>query len=435
MGNKMCTCAAEEIASPDKADLNLQNAPLILAKLDASAMQSGARNQTTSPRDEATTTAKEKLANIYKGISGSRESPGRQCGQMQAVGDLFIESPRLNTASDNEEEKVSPLLHKESIEQSRMKRTSYSPAPSYRSRYANNMTQAFKLPSFFSAHSASSNANDGYLILEGTLLKYKPGVTEHYLERWCRLTKNAFAYYAVRPKQGRKNIQTKPIINVSLNYVESVRRVEANIQHGGNKPGLYQFEIFLKPAADLSQIFKSSVASIEQVKGRQIFKSPKLRGGRLDESKTTQSRSIYIGGQERGSIGDAQPSKKLPTVEVVSKILGNAPLSQSIKRSRSKGWNPECRSEELLLVLDGAHFENMDEKEDYRSFKKTHRAELGQILIKEEVPRAKDLSGWTEREMEWSKAEKRLLLGCQNEDVCNHWVSVMNWILSKFYSH
>ena len=38
---------------------------------------------------------------------------------------------------------------------------------------------------------------------------------------------------------------------------------------------------------------------------------------------------------------------------------------------------------------------------------------------------------WTNRELEWYFAEDRFLFAAANEDECDKWVCIMNWLLAR----
>lgn len=38
---------------------------------------------------------------------------------------------------------------------------------------------------------------------------------------------------------------------------------------------------------------------------------------------------------------------------------------------------------------------------------------------------------WTNRELEWYFAEDRFLFAALNEDECDRWVAIMNWLLAR----
>ncbi len=512
MGNKMCTCASEEIATPDKQNLDLQIPPAEqpLKSPQEKSVELPVIMQAGAGHPEAKITEKspeQKVAVDYNKSQGKQAEPLASSIQESGpnkVGISPIISPQPNPISPTPAEKedkqktiiVSPapplsnsvllkdssLSHKPSTacepplinvprptasvaisptvlpnrqpaqQKNRRAGTSHSPSTIRRNRYTNYVTQALKISKLIpSSFASDSSVPEGKMVLEGTLLKYKPGVNESYLERWIRLSKTTFSYFANKPSTGPKTPGSmKPIIKIPLSCIDSAQRVfvetDTNYQRGGTgntKPTLYQFEIFLKPAVNISQIFKSSVSSLDQIKRRAnsltkpTFRSPDLKGGKLDESKTTQSKtpyefkSTYLGGGQDASL--CEVSTKKVRGEIMDQILEDMPLAQPVKRSRAKNWIPEHRSEELLLVLDGAHFESSAEKEEYRNYKKAHLEELKQVWVKEDQPQIQNLAKWSQREMEWSKAERRLLFAAESEEICNNWVSVINWILSKYY--
>ena len=60
--------------------------------------------------------------------------------------------------------------------------------------------------------------------------------------------------------------------------------------------------------------------------------------------------------------------------------------------------------------------------------------EASEILIRNPSSWIKSLSSnftWTNRELECYYAEDRFLFAAHNEDDCDRWVCVMNWLLSR----
>ena len=342
-------------------------------------------------------------------------------------------------------------------------------------RYNDFLAQALRSKKYFSASGASTDPQNA-VITESTLLKYKPSVTQQYLERWCQVTKSFFSYFV--SKAGPKTWQAKPLIKVPLTVIDSVQRVFVNVQGNSQdynaqknelamtrrgEPVLFQFEIFLKPTTNLSDIFKSitrtkssqhrntcrnNISSVH--KSIQLSPEPKSRA-RLNESKTTTSKtpfeikSTYLadiasdhckGMKLGGSVNDVSTRKMQP--EITDRILEDVPLA--ISKKKTQDWMPENRTEELLLVLDGAHFQSPDEKEDYRTFKAKNLAAFKQIGLKLDIapknpsawlPSYSSKSTWSHREIEWNRAERRLLFATDNEELCNSWVCVLNWLVSK----
>lgn len=56
------------------------------------------------------------------------------------------------------------------------------------------------------------------------------------------------------------------------------------------------------------------------------------------------------------------------------------------------------------------------------------------MLIRNPSSWIKSLSSnftWTNRELEWYFAEDRFLFAALNEDECDRWVTIMNWLLAR----
>jgi len=518
MGNKMCTCGSEETGQGDKANVNLlyfsgdplysrndlskfpnSNLPVIMQSGEEHAgdpysrnnePDSGRRKNNLNSRSqgkEAQNTENivhergenpniSQKQNSMQFISPSSQQPLNSINPKTPVyrnanktSQLIKSATSQKRGYPSEVDKmqtvnlVSPatvqvtpyISHRRNV-------GSVSPRTARKNRYSNYVSQALKvnklIPGSFSGDVNKSSSKER-LVIEGGLLKYKPGVNENYLERWCVLTKSFFSYFADKPIVSTKRTIQKPIIKVPLSYIDSVQKVLVEIDaeiprmsSSSSKPTkpLFQFEIFLKPNIDASQIFKSSIVSLDPLKKRAnsltrpLYKSLNLGGcgisrtGNLNESKTTTSKTPYefksqFLGQDP-NVSEIPHHKNMP--EIMDQILEDAPLIQQVKKTKAKNWIPDKRSEELLLVLDGAHFENVAEKEDYRNYKKSHLEELKQIVIKQEDQLILvSPSKWTQRELEWGKAERRLLFASSNEETCNNWVSVLNWMLSKNYSH
>lgn len=57
-----------------------------------------------------------------------------------------------------------------------------------------------------------------------------------------------------------------------------------------------------------------------------------------------------------------------------------------------------------------------------------------EIMIRNPSSWIKSLSSnftWTNRELEWYFAEDRFLFAAVNEDDCDKWVCIMNWLLAR----
>lgn len=77
------------------------------------------------------------------------------------------------------------------------------------------------------------------LLLEGMLLKYKPGASHTFIARWVQLTYESFSYF---PDQGTSRLaNTKPLAFVPLKSIEDVVTIESD-----SKEFRFLFEILLK---------------------------------------------------------------------------------------------------------------------------------------------------------------------------------------------
>jgi hypothetical protein len=57
-----------------------------------------------------------------------------------------------------------------------------------------------------------------------------------------------------------------------------------------------------------------------------------------------------------------------------------------------------------------------------------------ELLIRNPSSWIKSLSSnftWTNRELEWYYAEDRFLFAALNEDDCDKWVCIMNWLIAR----
>lgn len=60
--------------------------------------------------------------------------------------------------------------------------------------------------------------------------------------------------------------------------------------------------------------------------------------------------------------------------------------------------------------------------------------EAQEIYVRNPSSWIKSLSSnftWTNRELEWYYAEDRFLFAAMNEDDCDRWVCIMNWLLAR----
>lgn len=60
------------------------------------------------------------------------------------------------------------------------------------------------------------------VLMEGELYRYKPGLDQVYIPRWCQLTSKVFRVY--RNQMAAKGFAAKPVLAVPLYVIENVRK-------------------------------------------------------------------------------------------------------------------------------------------------------------------------------------------------------------------
>ena len=95
--------------------------------------------------------------------------------------------------------------------------------------------------------------NEGSIIYEGELLKYRPGISKDYTPRWCRLTLEGFAYYKTQWAATCSN-------KIPLAFIPLMQIKEVNIinRTGKRDQSLYEFEINLYEEDDLTKLSKTT---------------------------------------------------------------------------------------------------------------------------------------------------------------------------------
>jgi hypothetical protein len=89
--------------------------------------------------------------------------------------------------------------------------------------------------------------DDIEIIYEGELFKYKPGIKNQYMPRWCQVTKTHFLYYAEGVPYA--SYLGRPLAVIPLDSIESVKRVNVEVPERNEKYSQlknFQFEIFFR---------------------------------------------------------------------------------------------------------------------------------------------------------------------------------------------
>jgi hypothetical protein len=78
-------------------------------------------------------------------------------------------------------------------------------------------------------------------------MKYKPGMKNQYMSRWCQVTKSHFLYYAEGVPYA--SCLGRPLAVIPLDAIQSVKRVFVEVPERNEKLSHlknFQFEIFLR---------------------------------------------------------------------------------------------------------------------------------------------------------------------------------------------
>jgi len=75
--------------------------------------------------------------------------------------------------------------------------------------------------------------DDIEIIYEGELFKYKPGLKNQYMSRWCQITKSHFLYYAEGVPYA--SYFRRPLAVIPLEAIQSVKRVCVEVPEKNEK--------------------------------------------------------------------------------------------------------------------------------------------------------------------------------------------------------
>ena len=103
-----------------------------------------------------------------------------------------------SSANDENFISLNEILHNNSFTQNFFNQKSNDRSKSITtfSKKSKKTSESFQISLFRSVQEYSKGEDDSNsIILEGELLKYRPGINREYTSRWCRLTYDGFAYY------------------------------------------------------------------------------------------------------------------------------------------------------------------------------------------------------------------------------------------------
>ena len=101
-------------------------------------------------------------------------------------------------------------------------------------------------------------------LLQGNLLRFKPGFSGNYIAKWCTASKTCFAYY--RDKWAANCFFENPLQAIPINQIKYVKRVQLEIPEyskkakGKNKqPMNLQFEIVMHDNLSLPNTVEDAI--------------------------------------------------------------------------------------------------------------------------------------------------------------------------------
>ena len=97
---------------------------------------------------------------------------------------------------------------------------------------------------------------DENILKEGQLLKYRPGVSQEYTPRWCRLTVDGFAYYKTQWAATCSN--TVPLAFVPIIQIKQARILKEPKPKKKTNKSLSKFEIFILGEDEIIEISRNT---------------------------------------------------------------------------------------------------------------------------------------------------------------------------------
>jgi len=136
--------------------------------------------------------------------------------------------------------------------------------------------------------------------------------------------------------------------------------------------------------------------------------SPRKMGRARDISESPEGRSVSVAYPADGENGSGNKEMKQKRV-----------INKKILKEIQKHVKDEAHQKHIITMIE-------------ESLAKPLEAE--EIFVRNPSSWIKSLSSnftWTNRELEWYFAEDRFLFAATNEDDCDRWVCIMNWLLAR----
>ncbi|CDW80363.1 UNKNOWN [Stylonychia lemnae] len=295
------------------------------------------------------------------------------------------------------------------------------------------------------------------ILMEGSILKYKPGMNYQYRIKYLVLQKEMIQIFKSRwqaklPHQ-ESNINT--IVKIPLSIIKSCQKVKVDIAKNTRQSKTnqqwnkcYQFEVFLKDE------YQDELVHMELNQMRpqsQLCMNNPQRDSHLNQSSQIISprnnldltrRSVLEGSQlsistHFNQVGKPSNIEGKPHSRSTSNISflqnhGGATAGFQHFRQRSSIISSAANLEDLRNSLEQADKSKLEEivEQNLQEPQFTYS-----IMVKNPSAWIKGLASqqtWTHREIEWYSGQRRLLFACEEEDECNQWVVTINMALNHF---
>lgn len=291
--------------------------------------------------------------------------------------------------------------------------------------------------------------NPEMVILEGELMKYKPGVQHSYVKRWVKVTSNELRYY--KNRWAANCFDEKPLFTTTFESLRAVYRVNMKLpkgtkidgnlvsQVGKNKITLQHFEIFTGQS-DIP--YDDENEELRNVPGANSEYYP----AHYELSKTDRSIMKHLHPNQNNSHvhvlnikqDHLMPSPSRDKSEKPSYSHGGKKsLSGSINqstvnlRSSNKYGNLHDVSQELHSKLN----KSSEKKLSQNSLLSPEKGERGSVGKDKAafnfVKSIEDLASWSGREKEWYYSEKRLLFASTSQKEREIWLSILSWLIEE----
>jgi len=282
--------------------------------------------------------------------------------------------------------------------------------------------------------------NPELVVIEGDLMKYKPGIHFKYVKRWIQITKNEIRYY--KSKWNANCWDSKALVTVPFKDIKGVYRVNLKtpkaLKNEGtttrhlnqNDPKLYHFEIFththcIPYMEELDQTVHMDTSSLDCEKPSMIsmlsMKEPVNSTPRKIEKdhlmplpllrkRNDQNQNPNLKPKTDGSEKILRESIVNPQSGQVTKTKGK-PIEQTFTIVKKTPSNPK--------TTKNVQVENKVNVTPGNSNKTKYHY----------VKNIEDLASWSGREKEWYYSEKRLLFSSPSNKEREIWLSIINWLI------